>query len=384
MKKRMIACLVAAAMALGSLVLVAFAAEMPEKADLSNMTVIVDESFDDYDSDVDGKTSTLGQYFTMDANSIGDGSIKIQENGANLHLKSHVFTQIYTKDPLTKGYIYSMDIFQTQGAYQSGMFVRAPQTGAAYYEADGHEQNSACQSGIVLYFRNDALEVNIKTMDTSAPQNIGHNIFSFPLPDGVAYNDGQSYTGIRVEDNNHEIKFYAEDTLLCRLVPESPNARGYARLNITDSCFEKITVYDAAGAEQGVVENTLVMAKKANVGWFTRVADMIVDNVKLMVPASTVETEAPTAAPTEAPTQPVEAPTEEASAPVEDATHADTEPTTAPIGGETGEETTATAPTEPDVEVRYVDDSLLVPILLAVMLIAIGGAAGYITVKLKA
>ncbi len=358
------------------------AAETPD-----GMAVLVDECFDDYDGGVDGSTSTLSQYFIVEANSIGNGSVTIEENAAtgNLHLKSRVFTQVYTTTPLTEGYVFSVDVLQTQGDKICCLFLRAPQVGtSAYYESDGHE-NSACQSGVVLYCRSGALEVNVKTYDSSASTPIVHNIFSFDLPEGVAFNDGVSYTNIRVEDNNTEMKIYVADTLLCRLVMSDPNSRGYRALDLNESCFQTVTIYDANGEALGTMDKTLVGAAGATLGWATRVAEMIVDNVKLMIPAA-ADTEPETTTSETTPiggevTTPDTGSTSDSDA---DTERESADGTVPPTDTAVSQESHPTHESESaDTTVRIIDDSLAVYILIAVMLVAIGGTAAYVTVKTR-
>ena len=82
----------------------------------------------------------------------------------------------------------------------------------------------------------------------------------------------------------------------------------------------------------------------------------------------------PTLAPTEAPTEPAtEAPTD---TPTEEVTDGKTEAPTDPVTEETTEELTG-------CEVCTVDDSLWIWILIAIMIVAVCGAAGFITIKVR-
>ncbi len=313
-KRKIMALILALGMTAGMAAVTTMAAES---------TVIVEESFDDYDDQYEGSQTLLSPTFVMEANSIGDGFIKVLENPetGNLHLQSHVFTQIYNATPIESGYTFSIDIFETQGQYNCGLFLRAPMTDTAYYEADGYEGTSCCRTGVVLYFRKDALEVNIKNFDKTCGSTnfIGHNIFSFDLPDGVHFNSGE-YVNLKVVDERTGMKIYVEDTLMCSISFSDPNKRGYSRVNVSEPCYQKAVIYDAAGTELGTIADPLVQAGGATVGWATRVANMTVDNVYLaadplpetepvtepVTDAPIPETDAPTTPETDAPTQPVE------------------------------------------------------------------------------
>ncbi len=275
--KKILVCGLAAMMAIGSTVLTVPAFE--------NEQVVVEEIFDDYDVDYEGQATALHPIFVIEANSIGDGYIRVVENSenGNLHLKSHVFTQIYNSTPIETGYTFSLDIFQTQGNKNCAIFLRAPKKGtAAYYETDGYDAGSCCPTGIVLHCRPNALEVNIKSFDKTAMDYgfIGHNIFSFDLPEGVGFNNGE-YTNIKAVDNGNEIMIYVEENLICRIALSDANKNGYRRIEVEDACYQKAVIYDATGTEVGSVENPTVQAVGATVGWATRVADMIVDNIYL-------------------------------------------------------------------------------------------------------
>ncbi len=391
MKQRLLALFLLLTMALSVMTLMAMAADENEIPD--GYTVVLRENFDDYDADVDVKASRLPEYFTADANSIGDGYIKIQENtdNGNLHLMSHVFTQTYLTKGLKDGYVFSIDIFQVQGDKQCTLFLRAPSTGAAYYEADGHNGSSCCQTGINLYFRNDALEINVQSYDAAEPGSIKYNLFSLKLPEGVHFNNGEAYTTLTVVDDNETIRIYVEGTHLATLVMGEGKRGQFGELKINDPCFKKITVKDASGAELGVVENTLVSSKESVVGWATRVANMIVDNVVLALPSSSVPTEPATEAPTEPVTEPVtdtvtEANTAAPGADVTDTPDEATLETETPADEPSDGTEIDTAKTETPIgseETVVIGGDIIVCVLVAVMLAAVGGAAGYITVKVR-
>ncbi len=259
--------------------------------------VIVDECFDDYDVNYDAKSTTLASAFVIEANSIGSGYVSVQENSGtgNLHLKSHVFTQVYSTANLENGYTFSLDVFQVQGNQRCTIFLRAPKSDdSAYYETDGRDEGNACgKAGILLYCRNDRLEVNIKNYDipSSDYEMIGENIFSFPLPEGVTMSNGTDYTNIKVVDTQTEMSIFVADQLICRIALSEPSTKGYARILVDDPCFRMAKIYDAEGTEVGSVKNPTVQCGNPTVGWATRVADMIVDNVRLLAHTPIVETQ---------------------------------------------------------------------------------------------
>ena len=66
------------------------------------LSVVLEENFDDYEADVNANATKLSDFFNVDANGIGDGYVKIIENRetGNLFLESHVFTQVTAKTPI--------------------------------------------------------------------------------------------------------------------------------------------------------------------------------------------------------------------------------------------------------------------------------------------
>ena len=302
LKKRIFTLLLAAAMLAGMAAVPTYAAE----------EVILEESFDDYSPNYDVAQTLLPSLFTAEANSIGDGYIQVQENPAdgNLHLKSHVFTQIYTTEPVEGAYTFSMDVFQAQGNRQCAIFLRAPQSGTnAYYEADGSEDgNAACRTGIVINCHGTSIDVNVKSFNPKAGATayFQQNIFTFELPGGVSIGR-DTYTTLRVEDNGTEMSIFVADGLVCRIAFSEPNKGGYSRAEVTDPCFRKAVLYGADGAEMATIEDPIVQCQGSTIGWATRVADMIVDNVYLAVDKSTAtapDTDAPTTPDTDDPTTP--------------------------------------------------------------------------------
>ena len=124
---RIPALLLILALCLSAIALIVGAEEAEE------MVVVVDESFDDYDVDVNGAATKLNDYFSMEANAIGDGYIKVcEDDQGNLFLQSHVFTQTVLRKALTSPYIFSLTSSEMQGGHQAGVFLRAPSNKEAY------------------------------------------------------------------------------------------------------------------------------------------------------------------------------------------------------------------------------------------------------------
>ncbi len=333
---RCAALLVAASLIMGVLAMTVGAEEQPEIKE-----VLVEEGFDDYDIDWEAQNTLLPSVFTIEANSIGDGYVRVQEHPLTgyLNLKSHVFTQIYNTTPIEGPYVFSLDIVQVQGKYDYGLFLRAPiVSGVAYYEKDGYESNSCCRTGVVLYFRQDSLEVNIKAYDTKLQDTnmIAHNIYSFPYPEGVEFKSLEKSVNFKVVDTGSVMQLYIEDTLMCRIELSDPGDRGYARVNVTEPCYKLAKIFDAEGTELGTVERPLIQAKGSTVGWATRVSDMIVDTVYL---ATLVAPE------TEPVTEPVTDPATETEPETDPETTPDTDPVTDPAS-----ESATDAPTETPTE----------------------------------
>ncbi|MBP3571207.1 MAG: PT domain-containing protein [Clostridia bacterium] len=426
MIKKLLALLLALCLMTGGFTLVALAADGD-----SDLVLIFEENFEEYQKDVNVSSTLMPNFFVCDANSIGDGIIHVQEaTDGNLYLKSHVFTQIYSATPIVGAYELSLDIFVAQGTKQTGVFIRAPKTNAAYYEADQYPETSVCQAGLFLYTRGDKLGVNVKTYDATADKNafLQNNTVEFPLPAGTAH----PYT-LRVVDANNEIQIYVNGTLMCRVTYADPG-KTYAKHESTGKFYGSAKLFDAQGNEKGSYTDPLLSSDGSYVGWTTRVADMVVDNISVKAEAAyqallainklpskvtekniedvkelaatarelydalpedkkalvinfgkltkaedaIVEVEASlTEAPTEAPTEPVtEVPTD---APTEAPTDAPTEPVTeAPT-----EEPASESQTGDEPEVRIIDDSLFIWILIAVMIVAVLGAAAYITVETR-
>ncbi len=369
--KKMLSLLAAAALSLGVLTATVSAGDTAAPTDTSNLDVLVDECFDDYTPGYAGKSTTLADHFIVDANQIGGGCVQVEEDTktGNLFLLSHVFTQVYSTTPLEDGYTFSLDVFSTQGAQNCAVFLRAPLIeGFPYYETDGYAGGqTACVAGLVFNFQINSFSVNVKSFDPAATANYGvkENMFTFTLPEGVIFNDGIAYTNFKVVDDTNEIKLYVEDVLVGRITL-SGIKNGYSSEYFTQNFYETVVVYNAEGTELGTVQNTLVESGNAIVGWSTRVANMLVDNIYLAVPAAeetTVpETEAPTVPETESPTVPeTDAPTmPETEAPTMPETEAPTMPETdAPTLPETDAPTSpeTDTPTAPETDAPTADET---------------------------
>ena len=124
MIKKLLALLLTLCITAGGFTLVALAAEGDD-----DLILIFEESFEEYEADVNVSSTLMPNFFINDANAIGDGYIKVIEaaNG-NLYLQSHVFTQVYSATPIVGAYEFSLDIHEAQGSVQTGVFVRASKT----------------------------------------------------------------------------------------------------------------------------------------------------------------------------------------------------------------------------------------------------------------
>ena len=438
MIKKLLALLLTLCLMTGCFTLVALAAGEDD-----GLILIFEENFEEYQKDVNASSTLMPNFFVCDANSIGDGVISVQEtNTGNLYLWSHVFSQVYSSTPIVGAYDFSLDIHEAQGKAQTGVFIRAPKTAAAFYEGDGHPDTSVCHGGLFIYTYAGSIGVNVKTYDPAASGTsyLQNNTVTFNLPQGTAY----PYN-LRFADSGSEIAIYVNGTLICRVTYADPG-QVYDRHESEGKFFGTAKLYDAEGNEKGSYTNPLMSSDASYIGWTTRAANMGVDNVVVKVEAAyrtllainklptkvtdknvedakelaeearalydalpeekktlvvnyqklTKAEDAITAieniteAPTEAPTEPVETPTEEITEDVTEAPADDTaaEDTTAPA------EDTAEAPTEApaedttvtdedSAEVQIIDDALWMWILAAVMIVAVFGAAAYITVETR-
>ena len=440
MIRKLLALLLALCLTAGGFTLVALAAEGDD-----DLILIFEESFEEYEADVNVSSTLMPNFFINDANAIGDGYIKVIEaaNG-NLYLQSHVFTQVYSATPIVGAYEFSLDIHEAQGSVQTGVFVRASKTEAAYYEADGHPDTSTGRAGLFLYTRNNGLGVNVKTYDEKAESTacLQNNTVVFPLPEGASY----PYN-LHVKDTGSEIAISINGTLICRVTYSAPGKVYSNQHGSEGKFFGTAKLYDAEGNEKGSYTDPLLSSDGSYIGWTTRAANMSVDNVTVKVeaayqtllaigklPSKVTEknmedvkeiaaearalydalpedkkalvinygkltkaeesiaaienaTEAPTETPTEPPTEdPTQEVTEPTDTPTEEVTDGKTEaPTDGSTEAPTDPEDTTEAPTggEDQPEVRIMDDSLWIWILIAIMIVAVCAAAGFITVKVR-
>lgn len=437
MIKKLLALLLALCLMTGGFTLTALAAD-----DDSGLVLIFEENFEEYQKDVNVSSTLMPSFFVCDANAaIGGSAITVEEaTNGDLYLKSHCFTQIYPVTPIVGAYEFSLDVFSAQGNVQSGVFIRAPKTTAAYYEADGHPDTSTGHAGLFLYTHGGDLGVDIKTYDENASKTtfLQNNTVTFPLPDGVSY----PYT-LLVQDSGTEIAISVNETPICRVTFTDPG-KVYSKHPSQGKFFGSAKLFDAQGKELASYTDPLLSSDASYIGWTTRNSDMIVDNVSVKVetayqtvlainklPTKVTEknmadakeiaaaarelydslpedkkalvvnlgkltkaeesidaienaTEAPTDAPTEPETDPVTEPETDSEAyteaPDDPATQApaDTdEPSTEADSSNAAPNGTA------DPEVKVLEDSLAIWCLIALMIVAVCGAAGYITVKVR-
>lgn len=362
------------------LLLPATVAVLPASAE-EGMKVAFEENFDDYENGVNATATRLSDYFNVEANAIGDGFVKVEEDGnaGNLYLMSHVFTQIYTREPIKGAYEMSFTTYEMQGGFQSGVFFRAPLCStAAYYEGDAGDPenpNSTGLSGIWLAVYENRMVVTVKAYDENKTHKVINHRFTFDLPEEANYADG---IAVRILDDGMIATVFANEELICSIAFSEDTGRGWAQNGIdrTVKLLKKVTVLDAEGNELGAVSNTFVSAEESTIGWATRVANMRMDDICILVEDSVEETGTETEPMTETPTDaPVETPTEVSTDP-ETSPETDTPTETeAPAASDTTEETgSAVGASEPD-------DSLAIFILIAVMLVAIGVTAGIVVVN---
>lgn len=439
MIKKLLALLLALCLMTGGFTLVALAADGD-----GDLILIFEENFEEYQKDVNVSSTLMPDFFVCDANSIGDGYIKVQEAASgNLYLQSHVFSQVYSATPIVGAYDFSLDIHEAQGKAQTGVFIRAPKTNAAYYEADGHPDTSTCHAGLFLYAHGSDLGVNVKTYDEKASGTayLQNNTVTFPLPEGASY----PYT-VRVVDTASEISIFVNGTLICRVTFTDPG-QVYGSHESEGKFFGSAKLFDAEGKELASYASPLLSSDGSYIGWTTRAANMSVDNITVKVEAayqtllainklpskvteknmeeakeiaaearalydalpedkkalvinfgkltkaedaiSAIEnaTEAPTDAPTEPETDPVTEPETQPETDSEAYTEAPDDPATqAPAVTDepsTEEDTEDATDGETEPEVRIMDDSLWIWILIAVMIVAVLGAAAYVTVETR-
>lgn len=391
-------------------------------AENNGLDLIFEEDFENYEKDVNVNSTSMSNVFVCDYNSIGDGMISVQESSdGGLYLLNHVFTQIFIDTPIVGSYEFSLDVIEAQGKLQSGVLVRAPKTEAAYYEGDGYPDTSTCLSGLYITPHANSVGVNVKTYNAGAASTsyINNNLKEFPLPDGVKL----PYE-LKIKDDTEKIEVYCGGFLICSVLTSEPG-KTYENHQAKDPCFGKAVLCDASGAEIASYTDTLLQSDGSVVGWSTRASNMAVDNIKLyaektygallainVVPAkvtkknlSDAQTKVKRArdlydaltdeqkaritnverlikaeaaikelAPETA--KPQEIPTEAATQPV---TGTLTETLTEPAPAQTEK----AAETEEETEIKIIDDSLTVWILIAVMIALAFTTAGFVIVKTR-
>lgn len=368
------------ALCLALLLLGTAATVLPGAAELS---VVFEENFDEYEGDVNASATKLATFFHVDANAIGDGYVRVEEdpNNGNLYLKNHVFTQVYSKTGIRDPYEFAMTVYEMQGGHQAGVFFRAPACECAYYEGDGGDpdnQTSTGRSGIWVFVYRDRISVNIKAFDNSKPAKVANIYHAFPLPEGSDYGKGIE---LRIIDNGTDAQIMADGTLVCTLKFSEETGRKWTQNGIDRAImlFKTVTMLGADGAEILTVSDTYVSATESTIGWATRVADMRIDNVRVLM-----QTAQETTGATITDTEPES--TGSVSETEPDSTASATENvTTAPVpastGSETEEETGTEAGTTAGIITETVDDSLAIWIMVAVMLVAVGVTGGIVTAK---
>ena len=243
--------------------------------------IIFEEDFESYEQEIFAASTKMTDFFTCDANSIGDGYIKVKKDGEeNRYLHSYVFTEVHNTTPIVGAYEFSLDVLDAKGSYSSGVFVRGVKMKAAFYESDGHPHASMSQTGLLIYPRPDELRVNVKTYDESWDENAAYlqnNVQSFALPNGVTY----PYN-LRVSDSGSDISIFVNDTLVCRIALSSPG-KTYEKHESEVGYFGSATVYDDKGGELASYADTLLCSDNALFGWATRSSEMRVDHVRVKV-----------------------------------------------------------------------------------------------------
>lgn len=370
------------ALCLSLLLLGTAATLLPGAAEL---TVTFEENFDEYEGDVNASATRLSDFFNVDANAIGDGYVRVEEdkNTGNLYLKNHVFTQVYSKTAIQGSYEFSMTALEMQGGHQAGVFFRAPLCSCAYYEADGGDPDnptSTGRSGIWVFVYQDRISVNIKAYDSTKPEKVANLHHSFPLPDGSDYGKG---IALRILDNGTDAQILADDNLICTLQfgEETGNRWSQNGIDRSVGLLKTVTMIGADGTELLTASDTFVSAKESTIGWATRVADMRIDNVRVLTQAAEETTTAAPETATDPETTASQPVTETDSAPVTDGVTTTAAPavTTGPDTAERG--STAEPGTTAGTVTETVDDSLTVWILIAVMLVALGVTGGVVTVR---
>ena len=423
----------------------------------SDLILIFEENFDDYEKDIKVTSTMMPNFFNCSANSIGDGSITVQEDSAsNLYLKSHVFTQVYSEIPIVGDYEFSMDILQAEGSVSAAVLIRAAKLTIPYYETDGRPNNSVCQSGLLLYPHATGIDINIKTYNEEIEKAGKHdnNITKFTFSEGTSYGIEKPMP-LRVTDDGEKISIFVNNELICYVVVSEPNQ--YYELHKTnDACFGKAVLYNADGTEIATYIDPVMGSDNSYIGWVTRSSLMSIDNVRVFASKSyqallainkiptkindqnldeakeavgearafydalsdeekalvsnsdlliqaenTINsyenaTETPTAPVTDPVTEPI---TEPETDPVENHTEeattesgeVPTNPTTEPITDSFTSSVTESASDNSDqeiesgdnTEVKIIDDSLAVWVILAIMIVVVCTAASVIIIKVR-
>ena len=231
------------ALCLALLLLGTAATVLPGAAELS---VVFEENFDEYEGDVNASATKLATFFHVDANAIGDGYVRVEEDpsNGNLYLKNHDFTQVYSKTGIRDPYEFAMTVYEMQGGHQAGVFFRAPACECAYYEGDGGDpdnQTSTGRSGIWVFVYRDRISVNIKAFDNSKPAKVANIYHAFPLPEGSDYGKGIE---LRIIDNGTDAQIMADGTLVCTLKFSEETGRKWTQNGI-DRAFENAAIEKA-------------------------------------------------------------------------------------------------------------------------------------------
>lgn len=353
---------------------------LPGAAELS---VVFEENFDEYEGDVNASATKLATFFHVDANAIGDGYVRVEEDpsNGNLYLKNHVFTQVYSKTGIRDPYEFAMTVYEMQDGHQAGVFFRAPACECAYYEGDGGDpdnQTSTGRSGIWVFVYQDRISVNIKAFDNSKPAKVANIYHAFPLPEGSDYGKGIE---LRIIDNGTDAQIMADGTLVCTLKFSEETGRKWTQngINRAIMLFKTVTMLGADGAEILTASDTYVSATESTIGWATRVADMRIDNVRVLMQTAQ-ETTGAAVTDTEPESTGSVSETESDST-ASAAENVTTAPVPASTGSETEEETGTEAGTAAGIITETVDDSLAIWIMVAVMLVAVGVTGGIVTAK---
>ena len=186
---------------------------------------------------------------------------------------------------------------------------------------------------------------------------------------------------LRIIDNGTDAQIMADGTLVCTLKFSEETGRKWTQNGIDRAImlFKTVTMLGADGAEILTASDTYVSATESTIGWATRVADMRIDNVRVLMQTAQETTGA-------AVTDTEPESTGSVSETEPDSTVSATENvTTAPVptstGSETEEETGTEAGTTAGIITETVDDSLAIWIMVAVMLVAVGVTGGIVTAK---